>query len=283
MAHRQLVHFDMPSTGGQSGSPVLSGSGRIVALLNSGNMYKVDGGRLPNAALINFGQRADLVRDLLDGTAQQKLADARSYWQEVAKNFIQGRGQMVRELIDIAREELELDKSAQPRMLAEIKATLNAGKGQKERINGVNKTTGRPYDFDQYVSYFLSPQKLAPGFDYLFVVLAEGGDTRLSIEMDGRVAATNLDAHYPRISCRLLAPAQQNTGNPKQPRPGCATGHERAEAMNIAASGDKDRDVGLVIWNIKTDQDELLSADLNYTLQIYQWPKPRGPNTSLVR
>jgi len=88
MEHRQLVHFDLPATGGQSGSPVLNGNCRIVALLNSGNAYQIDAGRLPNAALINFGQRADLVRDLIDNTAQQKAANARAYWQEVAKNFV---------------------------------------------------------------------------------------------------------------------------------------------------------------------------------------------------
>lgn len=283
LEHRQLVHFDLPATGGQSGSPVLAGSGRVVALLNSGNAYRVDGGRLPNAALINFGQRADLVRDLLDGTAQQKTATARSYWEEVAKNFIQGRAVVVRELMDTARERLSLDKAAQPRLLAELKATLNASKGRKERVEGLNKTSGRRYDYDEYVSHFLSKQKLAPGYDYLFVVVAEGGNTRLSIEMDGKVVATNLDRNYPTISCRLLAPAQQNNGNPKEPRAACAEGHERTEAMNIADDDSRDREVGLVIWNVKNDSDTLLTADLNYTLRIYQWPKLRDRNVNLSR
>jgi hypothetical protein len=281
MAHRQLVHFDMAATGGQSGSPVLAGSGHIVALLNSGNISSLNGGRIPSAALINFGQRADLVRDLLDGTAQQKLADAQAYWQEVAKNFIQGKGQVVQELIDSAREEIDLDKSTKPRMLAEIKATLNAGKGRKERLNGVNEKSGRPYDFDRFISVFASEQKLAPGYDYLFVVTAEGGDTRLSIEMDDKVVASHLDANYPRISCRLLSSAQLFTGNPKEPRPGCATGHDRTDAMNIADANPKDRDVTLVIWNVKTDDDTLLNKDLNYTLQIYQWPRPSAKSASV--
>ncbi len=272
LEHRQLVHFDVPATGGQSGSPVLDRHGRIVALLNSGNAYKVDGGRLPNAAMINFGQRADLVRDLLDGTAQRKIADARVYWEEVAKNFYQGRPVVVRELINSARQELDLEQSAQPRLLAEIKATLNASKGSKKLWKGVNETTKRPYDYDEYLSAFLSKQKLAPGYDYLFVVIAEGGPTRLSIEMDGKVVATNLDSNYPRISCRLLTVAQQNNGDPKG-RAACASGHERADAMRIAEGDTRDRDVGLVIWNNKDADDPLLTADLNYVLRIYQWPK----------
>ena len=52
-AHRQLARFDMAATGGQSGSPVLSNTGRIVALLNSGNVTPHGCGRIPNAALIN--------------------------------------------------------------------------------------------------------------------------------------------------------------------------------------------------------------------------------------
>jgi len=171
----------------------------------------------------------------------------------------------------------------QPRLLAELKATLNASKGRKERLKGVNKASGRPYDYDEYVGHVLSKQKLAPGYDYLFVVTAAGGNTRLSSEMDGKVVATTLDRNYPRISCRLLTVAQQNSGNPKDPRPACASGHDRADAMPVAEGDDKDRDVGLVIWNVKDDSDTLLTADLDYSLRIYQWPKQRDRNVNLSR
>jgi len=61
-AHRQLVHNDLPITGGQSGSPIIGASGRVVAVVNSMNIVPGPEGRIPNAALVNFGQRADLVR-----------------------------------------------------------------------------------------------------------------------------------------------------------------------------------------------------------------------------
>jgi hypothetical protein len=254
----------------------------VVALLNSGNATQFNGGRIPSAALINFGQRADLVRDLLDGTAQAKLADARAYWLEVSKNFIEGKAVMTGELIEASRKELGLGEAAQPRMLAEIKTTLNASKGRKMRINGVNDA-GKPYDYDQYRSFFISPQQLPSGYDYLFIVTAEGGNTRLSIEMDENVVASNADSNYPRISCRLLSPAQQNTGKPTEPRLPCATGHERTDAMAISNPDVRQRDLGLVIWNIKDTDDTLLTADLNYTLRIYQWPAQSSRSSSLSK
>src|SRR6266550_3005396 len=60
-AFRQLVHHDLPSAGGQSGSPIVGPSGRVVALLNSGNSFMVNGRRIPNAAQVNYGQRVDLL------------------------------------------------------------------------------------------------------------------------------------------------------------------------------------------------------------------------------
>ena len=54
VAVRQLVQHDLPATGGASGSPIVGASGRVVALLNAGNLFMVNGDRVPNAALINL-------------------------------------------------------------------------------------------------------------------------------------------------------------------------------------------------------------------------------------
>jgi hypothetical protein len=71
------IRHSIPATGGASGSPIFGKSGKVIGLLNAGNIsanmsleekngrlvpvYK----RLPHAALINYGVRVDLVRDLL--------------------------------------------------------------------------------------------------------------------------------------------------------------------------------------------------------------------------
>ena len=54
VSSRLLLQHDLPATGGASGSPIVGASGRVVALLNAGNLFMVNGDRVPNAALINF-------------------------------------------------------------------------------------------------------------------------------------------------------------------------------------------------------------------------------------
>ena len=270
-SQRQLVHHDLPSTGGQSGSPIVGASGRVVAVLNSGSVLPaVGGGRQPNAALINFGQRADLLRDMLDGTAEKKLVEARAHWQAVTKNFAEAKNFFPQLIIEEAREKLGLDKAARPRLLAEINAGLVANTGERIRRQGKDDA-GRPYDFDMYRKYFVSLQKLAPGFDYLFLVMGEGGRIAFNVEIDEKIAATHTDVNYPFIACRLLTPPQQNTGNPKEPRAACATGHHRTDGMRIPQGDTNLRDVELVIFNNRMADDALAGANLKYTLRIYQW------------
>src|SRR5256714_6416545 len=122
VAVRQLVHHDLPATGGASGSPIVGPSGRVVALLNAGNLFMVNGERVPNAALINFAQRADLLREMLDGRAEQKLSDARGYWRSVAESFVSANDILPASIVQKAQPE----DNFSPRMLAEVKRKMNA-------------------------------------------------------------------------------------------------------------------------------------------------------------
>ncbi len=70
-----LVQHNLGATGGASGSPIFNTKGEVVALLSAGNIIGQvqvgpDGStqiqRAPSAAMINFGQRADLLKEFID-------------------------------------------------------------------------------------------------------------------------------------------------------------------------------------------------------------------------
>lgn len=78
----QLIEHSLPSAGGASGSPIFDAHGQVIALLSGGNNIASKDGRIPNAALVNFAQRVDLLRDLIDGNANGQLDDDQRMWAE---------------------------------------------------------------------------------------------------------------------------------------------------------------------------------------------------------
>jgi V8-like Glu-specific endopeptidase len=68
-----LLKHNLPSAGGASGSPLFNANGKVIGIHNAGNSIEVvvesNGGknnikRIKNAAMINFGQRIDLLNDI---------------------------------------------------------------------------------------------------------------------------------------------------------------------------------------------------------------------------
>ena len=66
----KLIRHDLGATGGASGSPLFNKNGQVIGLVNAGNIIKVieftkNGKptivRSPNAVMINFGIRVDLL------------------------------------------------------------------------------------------------------------------------------------------------------------------------------------------------------------------------------
>lgn len=78
----QFVEHSIPATGGASGSPIFNENGHVVALLSGGNNFSSDKGRIPNAAMVNFAQRADLLVEVMEGKAEERLAVYRKQWTE---------------------------------------------------------------------------------------------------------------------------------------------------------------------------------------------------------
>jgi Trypsin-like peptidase domain len=88
----QLVHHDLPTAGGASGSPIVGRSGHVIAIHSAGNSYTPPegGARIVSGVLVNYGQRADVLRQLISGNAERALADARKYWAQQTKRFPSG-------------------------------------------------------------------------------------------------------------------------------------------------------------------------------------------------
>lgn len=72
-AANKLIRHDMGIAGGASGSPIFNKNGRVIGLINAGNMVpnfsltesgKLNIARTPSAARVNFGVRVDLLNDI---------------------------------------------------------------------------------------------------------------------------------------------------------------------------------------------------------------------------
>jgi hypothetical protein len=109
-----LVHFNMPSAGGASGSPVFDDTGKIVAVLSAGNNYMLppsllavltpeEASMVPRIPVggVNYGQSATMVRELLAGEADERMKTREAYWnQQLAKLAALGSGRTLQSLVD---------------------------------------------------------------------------------------------------------------------------------------------------------------------------------------
>lgn len=76
-----LIHTDLPTAGGASGSPLITAQG-VVAVLTSGDYIGwVNGYRVRANAGIGYAERANLVRELLDGRAHEAQRARTGEWQ----------------------------------------------------------------------------------------------------------------------------------------------------------------------------------------------------------
>lgn len=132
---RQLLKHSVPAAGGASGSPILDSNGHVIALLNAGNAAFVLNGllqtkRLPSAAMINFGQRVDLLRELLDGDAEEKQRDRSERWAEYVKRYRSCRP-TAEDFWRLAQLEARESMASQwPVLLSEKTVPLVGSKGQ---------------------------------------------------------------------------------------------------------------------------------------------------------
>jgi hypothetical protein len=109
--HTLLIQHTVPVAGGVSGSPLIDSSGMVIGVVSGGNTAKAlrevaqkvaegdaaegkdkekstESFRIPNAAMINFAQRADLLDDLRNGAAEDELVADQAYWELATRKFV---------------------------------------------------------------------------------------------------------------------------------------------------------------------------------------------------
>lgn len=76
----QLIQHNLPAHGGASGSPIFNEEGHVVALFNAGNVIHVDGHRVGTGIGVNFGQRADVLQELINDSFSQIEESRFAFW-----------------------------------------------------------------------------------------------------------------------------------------------------------------------------------------------------------
>jgi hypothetical protein len=100
--YAQLVQHSCGATGGASGSPIVDRNGEVVAVLSGGNIINLFKGigpggtlvfeRAPSAVGVNFGQRVDLLRELLEGRANDAQVPRTAAWRkQVGEIYVPGQ------------------------------------------------------------------------------------------------------------------------------------------------------------------------------------------------
>jgi V8-like Glu-specific endopeptidase len=137
---RRLVHHNMGTTVGASGSPIISTSGRVVALHTKSNYMPVVGGKqVPSGALINYGQRSDMLADLLSGKAAASVEIEKAYWQKQTAKLLRGREAIVASLLDGFKP----NPSATPTLVSEDEDELEEEDRTKTRGTDGTETVTR--------------------------------------------------------------------------------------------------------------------------------------------
>jgi hypothetical protein len=175
-AHRHLLAHNIPITGGNSGSPMVNADGKLVALLNSANMFRnQDGARMPHGAIINYGQRADLLRDLLEGRAEAAMREAELYWAKQTANFARGSEYLMPWLAEQAKP-----KDSTVQVVAEFKGKLTkADAFTTKNDKGVEVTLRQKIQS-------VTLKANVPG---LLVAYGRGKGLKLYAVVDGNIAA----------------------------------------------------------------------------------------------
>jgi len=178
MAHGHLIHHNLPSAGGASGSPMIGPSGKVVAFHNAGTSVRVQGvqGRIPSGALKNYGQRADLLLDLIEGRAAAVVEADRAYWRQRTAGFKRGIEVTVPSIAREVTAKLyaagQLPENMAPVLISQDRFRLTDADKSTKKVPELDKS-GAIVTKEVSQRQKIFPVKLAGGKTQLFIAYAE--------------------------------------------------------------------------------------------------------------
>ncbi|MFI5014476.1 MAG: trypsin-like serine peptidase [Hyphomicrobiales bacterium] len=180
-AHDQLVHHNMPTAGGASGSPIIDRLGNVVAVHNAGNLYSTATGDRLSRVQINYAQRADMLADLIADKADAQIKIDQAYWAAQTAGFKRGFDAVIPVLL---RDDRPQGATGDPVMSFESKDQLTSSQGLPQSSEKAPKLRGKTFHFS-----------LKAGSKHLFVIYAQDmAPVGLALAIkDGRVIAGSSD------------------------------------------------------------------------------------------
>lgn len=145
----QLIQHALPTAGGASGSPMFNAQGHVVAL------HDATGSSELMAALINYGQRIDLLTDMMTGEADKKMPAYRAEW---------------------AAEEQALTKADPETIVRDLKTDF--GNEAQAEVEDAGQEDFPLTDALPDAPHALGAKfdvAIAPGYDYLLVARSQDG------------------------------------------------------------------------------------------------------------
>lgn len=184
-SHTQLVHHDLAAAGGSSGSPIVGRSGHLLALLSAGNEYQPDknGPRIPSGVMINYGQRIDLLQQLVDGSADKAIMQDEKYWEQQIAAFPTGGDVALQWITEKIRQQDQNDQIN----LASVKA-------QTLKFSKQNQTKTANGSFQRQIDYQIP---VSQGSKYVFAAYAyDGSQIQVWVYRDGQLQTQGADNNF---------------------------------------------------------------------------------------
>lgn len=132
--NNRLIQHGLPITGGASGSPMINATGKVVGVISSMNISRSNYGRMPNAADVNFGQRADFIYDLFGTNPDEVVADLEKQWQEGFKQFYPGITTSNKAVSDDVARLFTTEKLTQIQSTREVETIKTSGDGDLHKL-----------------------------------------------------------------------------------------------------------------------------------------------------